>query len=182
MATDTSSDTQTTREPVQLASEIIGATLDVCNAFKKGEATMGDIMQISQKQIDTLYSVGYNLLKAKKYDKAEKIFQLLCIFAPKTIDYWLGYSICHKMQAHWEAAIMTYYIILRIQPECCGAYLNIAECLMHIDKFAEAKKCIEVLMALVDADENLLKKPNNTITVKRAAALLISINRKLSGQ
>ena len=59
-------------------------------------ATIGDVCNVSQDMLESLYSLGYNLYTSGNYKDAETVFSGLCLYDQEAVD---AYGLCSAMGA-----------------------------------------------------------------------------------
>lgn len=53
-------------------------------------ATIGDVCNVSQDMLESLYSLGYNLYTSGNYKDAETVFSGLCLYDHNDPRFWMG--------------------------------------------------------------------------------------------
>lgn len=71
-------------------------------------ATIGDVVNIGQDNIEAGYGLAYSLYSAGNYKDAETMFKALCIYDHNDVRFWTGLAGCRQMNGDLEAAIDAY--------------------------------------------------------------------------
>jgi len=84
--------------PIQKkALEVIGAG-----------GTMADLRGLTGEDIETVYSIGFNLYNQAKYAEAEPMFKFACFYRHLDPRYWMALANCRQMTKDYQAAIDAY--------------------------------------------------------------------------
>ena len=70
--------------------------------------TMRDIRGLSAEEIETVYSIGFNLYNQAKYAQAEPMFQFACFYLHDEPRYWMALGNCRQMAKNYQGAIDAY--------------------------------------------------------------------------
>ena len=73
-----------------------------------GGATIGDVVGISDDQLEVLYTVAYGAYQAKNYADAEVLFQALCLYKHMDPRFWLGLGGSRQGLKKYKGAIEAY--------------------------------------------------------------------------
>ena len=68
-------------------------------------ATIGDVCNISQDMLESLYSLGYNLYTSGNYKDAEIVFSGLCLYDPR---FWMGLGGSRQANGKYREAVDAY--------------------------------------------------------------------------
>ena len=55
-------------------------------------ATIGDVCNVSQDMLESLYSLGYNLYTSGNYKDAETVFSGLCLYDHNDPRFWMPWT------------------------------------------------------------------------------------------
>lgn len=72
--------------------------------------TIADVTDADPKTLDALYALAYNYYTAQDYEKAQTIFQALCVYKHNEEKYWLGLGGCRQALQEYGKAIDAYSI------------------------------------------------------------------------
>jgi type III secretion system low calcium response chaperone LcrH/SycD len=117
---------------------------------------MKDIRGLSGEEIETVYSIGFNLYNQGKYAQAEPMFQFACFYAHLEPRYWMALGNCRQMLKNYPAAIDAYGFAFMIDIEDPWPTIQTAICYL-----ATGNK--ELAGDSLTLAENAIKdKPNET--------------------
>lgn len=133
---------------LELDESLVDYALEIPDAILNGKTTVGEVFNITTAQQESLYSLAYDLYTNKKYDKATKVFDLLCIINPTERKYWIGAAGCKKLLHEYHAAIIYYTNMNMLWPAQLMIYLDLSECLIKLNMLDEAKACLNALISI----------------------------------
>lgn len=73
-----------------------------------GGATIGDVVNMGQDNIEAGYGLAYSLYSAGNYNDAETMFKALCIYDHTDERFWMGLAGCRQMNGDMAGAIDAY--------------------------------------------------------------------------
>lgn len=79
----------------------------IMDALSTG-SSIGDIIGITQEQMDVLYTIAYGAYQAKNYQDAETLFQALCLYQHMDERYWMGLAGSRQGLENYKGAIEAY--------------------------------------------------------------------------
>jgi type III secretion low calcium response chaperone LcrH/SycD len=71
-------------------------------------ATIGDVVNIGQDNIEAGYGLAYSLYSAGNYKDAETMFKALCIYDHNDARFWMGLGGCRQAGGDLPGAIDAY--------------------------------------------------------------------------
>ena len=80
----------------------------IITALNKG-ASIGDVCNVSDEQIEGLYALAYNLYTSGNFVDAGTVFQALCLYRHKEVRFWMGLAGCRQSQNDLKGAIDAYF-------------------------------------------------------------------------
>ena len=140
---------------------------EVFHYLSKGHS-MAEINHISEEQLESLYSIAYNLYTQNKYKEAAPLFQMLTMLDHYDTRFSLGLGGCYQMMQEYEKAIEIYAVCYLADIDNPTAAFYVSKCFMRLGKKEEA------LSALLQAKKaaaqqakymNLLTQIKNYITL-----------------
>ena len=131
-----------------------------------------DLQQIPEEEMEAYYSVAYNLYNAGKYEKAEKIFQFLCLYDHWQYKYWLGLGGCRQNLKDYAGAIDAYSMANLMNANDPTGPFHAADC--HIAS-GNREKAISALQAAIHFSG---EKEAYQIMKNRAEAMLALLQKK----
>lgn len=92
------------KETVEFSQEEIHTMMD---ALLNG-ATIGDVANIGQDNLEAGYGLAYSLYNAGNYKDAETMFQALCLYDHTDERFWMGLAGCRQVRGDLQEAIDAY--------------------------------------------------------------------------
>ena len=71
-------------------------------------ATIGDVCNVSQDMLESLYSLGYNLYTSGNYKDAETVFSGLCLYDHNDPRFWMGLAGSRQANGKYQEAVDAY--------------------------------------------------------------------------
>ncbi|MGC8718448.1 MAG: SycD/LcrH family type III secretion system chaperone [Thermodesulforhabdaceae bacterium] len=140
---------------------------DIVTAVVKGEMTLQEVKGFTDEQMEAIYSIGYNLYQAGKYNDAVQVFTWLGIFNPFVSKYWLGLGASLQMIKDFENALNAYAVAaITSEPEDPVPHLHAGECYVGMGDIEEAGKAFQM------AADFSKDKPKYAKTYQKALAFL----------
>lgn len=159
-----------------LDESVIDFSLEIPDAFLSGNTTLGELLNIPNDIQESLYSIGYDLFSNKKYDKASKIFDFLCMVSPTERKHWIGAAGCKKLLEDYNTAVFYYTNMTMMWPAQLLTYLDLSECMIKLEMLDEAKACLEGVLSICKVPEVLeLNKAVNSKEVEAKIHVLLTI-------
>lgn len=100
----------------------------------------------TQDDVVLLYELGYQLYQVGNYKKGEEVFRRLVVAAPLEKKHWQGLGSCQQMQNKYQDAILSWSMVVLLDPSSPLPHFHAAECLFslnQIDQGLEALKATE---------------------------------------
>jgi len=98
------------------------------------------LLQFSDDAIDSIASVALALYREDRFDDALALYVLLETFSPETPQFWYQAGISAHARGNEEFALKQYQAAYTLDETLVGAKIFIAECLLKLQRFEEAKK------------------------------------------
>ncbi|MDR1665714.1 MAG: tetratricopeptide repeat protein [Puniceicoccales bacterium] len=170
----TNEETDTKEAPPQTNetdAELEQLTQEISAAVAQGKITLGEALAIPKDKLEIMYATAYNLYNNDKYEKASTIFNVLCLYEPGNLDYWIGLGACQKLLNRYEGALISYHTILTLNPTYFTGYLELAECLFKLEQLPAAKKVIEAMLELAKNTDLVPSNETNGRALSKAQAM-----------
>ena len=78
-------------------------------------ATIGDVCNVSQDMLESLYSLGYNLYTSGNYKDAETVFSGLCLYDHNDPRFWMGLAGSRQANGKYQEAVDAYGLCSAMQ-------------------------------------------------------------------
>lgn len=155
-----------------LSEEIIDLNINLGQQLAQGKARLKDVLNISDKHMETLYAIAYNYYQKNKYEDAKKLFTLLCTYDPLKYKYWEGASATARLLNSYQEAVIAYGALLQLRPMKMSYYNELAECFLKLNQKDNAKQCCEAVLVAGDSEDFRKENPDMETCVNKAKGLL----------
>ena len=135
-------------------------------------ATFRDAFQVSDEQMKALYARGYELQRQQKYQQAQQVFEYLCYLNHFDEAYWIALGFCREQQKQHQKAVQAYVMAGALDVDNPVPPLRCAECLMRMDRLAEARSAAEMAIRVAGDDPRYARRR------ERAEFLLKAIDKR----
>ena len=115
---------------------------EITATFLEGGLTFKHLKNISDDDMEGIYSVGYSLYNNGKYDDAEKVFQFLTYFDHYSRKYWMGLGATWQMAKKHKKATEAYAMATLLDVHDPMPYLHAADCLLAQGDVENAKSAL----------------------------------------
>ena len=145
---------------------------DIVQTFLSEGGTLADIRGFEEKDMEVIYSMGYQLYNHGKYKDAEDVFKFLSFYNHLERKYLMGLGACRQMLKNYEGAVQAYGYAAMLDVEDPSAHLHAADCLLALERLGEAESALEATVHWAG------DKPEHAKTKGRAQGLLQLIKEK----
>ncbi|MBX2804442.1 MAG: hypothetical protein KTR19_00600 [Hyphomicrobiales bacterium] len=102
--------------------------------------TLGHAAGMPEKLLELLYGRALVWIEAGRLDRAEQIFQMLCMVNPKMADYWGGLGLCLLQRSAWGEALAAFDRAIDLSPAWGAMHFYRLEALVHMANWDEAAR------------------------------------------
>ena len=95
-------------EQKRAAVEYTQEELETMTKAALNGATIGDVCNVSQDMLESLYSLGYNLYTSGNYKDAETVFSGLCLYDHNDPRFWMGSPEAVRPTGKYQEAVDAY--------------------------------------------------------------------------
>lgn len=128
--------------------------VDLARRASRGEVLVKEELDITDDQMEAMYSVAYNLFQNKKYEDAARCFSMLSMLNPLEYKYMFGIGSCLQMNENYEAATLYYTIASGLDESQPAPFLHTAECMLATNEKEAARDSLEItLMRAADVPQ-----------------------------
>ncbi|NDE63635.1 MAG: hypothetical protein EB053_04695 [Chlamydiae bacterium] len=106
-----------------------------------------DIMELSERDLDLIYSMGHTFYETGQYEKAKVLFTKLVLTNPFVASYWKALGSVSSMLKESHDSLIYYSVSAMIDPVDPTIHLYAAKNLIDLNRLDEARG------ALVKAEE-----------------------------
>ncbi len=136
-------------------------------------ASIGDVCNVSDTQIESLYALAYNLYTSGNFEDASTVFQALCLYRHKDVRFWMGLGGCRQALGDYKPAIDAYgmagAVALLEDPQ---PFLFGAQCYLKLGDKVSAADALKGVLTLGDESN-----PAHASCHEKAKALLAMIEQ-----
>ncbi|OZG72687.1 CesD/SycD/LcrH family type III secretion system chaperone [Hahella sp. CCB-MM4] len=111
-----------------------------------GHSTLGDIKGISDRELEAVYTVAYNLYRQNRNGESEKLFRFLCLYSHLDKRFWMGLGACLQQQQKYEEAVQAYSYMAVLDVENPHPPLHAAYCYLALHDLEKAESGIEAAL------------------------------------
>lgn len=105
--------------------------------------TLKNIAGITDDDLEAIYAMAYNLVSARKFDKAEQLFRFLCMYDHTEKRWWNGLGITLQNAGKHEEAVNAYGMATLLDVEDPRPQAQAGYCLAALERWKEAKAALE---------------------------------------
>lgn len=150
----------------------IDKLMPLVKSMMMGQVTMKDLYEITDDEIEAIYSAGFNFYQHGKFDKAKEIFSSLCRLNYTDPRYFMGLAACHQMLKDYEKAIDTYSVAGLLEMTDPRPPFHAASCMLSLKKIEDAKVAFGSVIAICG------EKEEHKEVKKQAENLLEGLQKK----
>lgn len=151
--------TQTAEAAVQQRME------QIATAMITQGVPIGTFHDLTDRDYEAVYTLGYNLYGQGKYEEAAKAFAFLTFYNHLERKYLKGLAACQQMLQRYDVAIQTYAVAAILDVHDPEPTLRTAECLIGMGMIDEARESLDLVI------EETAGKPQYDALRTRAEAL-----------
>jgi type III secretion system low calcium response chaperone LcrH/SycD len=120
----------------------------VANRFLKGEVTLSDLLDLTDKEIEVIFLMGHYLYNYGKYASALSVFSVLTVYKPFISKYWRAAGAANQALKKYEEAVTAYDMALSIYFSDTISYTYRGECYLSMGRKSEGiddlRRAVEV--------------------------------------
>jgi len=109
----------------------------------RGETSLKAELGLTEKELEGIYAVAYNLYRNGKYGDARLCFAYLCMFDPTVYKYVFGIASCFQAEGQYQAAGTYYAFASGLDQAQPAPFLHLGECLLALSDRPGAKTSFE---------------------------------------
>ena len=106
-------------------------------ALEQGRS-LKDLRDISSRSLEGIYSIAYNLYQQSHFERAERLFALLCIYDHRNPRYVQGLVAARKSMKAYESTAQACALWINLMPEDPAPWLIAADCSLALGKHKAA--------------------------------------------
>lgn len=114
--------------------------------------------QLSQDEIESLYSYAFSLYEAARYKQAEALFTKLVLSSPFEPRFWRGLASSRQLNQNYKEALHAWCLVCLLEEKDASSHFHAAECMISLGEKEEAMKALIVAEGLLNKEDDSLKK------------------------
>ncbi|MFH5255819.1 type III secretion system translocator chaperone SicA [Burkholderia semiarida] len=118
---------------------------EILDAVECG-VTLKEIHGLSDRQMEGLYGLAYELYQQGQLDDAEKVFRFLCIYDFYCADFWMGLAAVHRMKREYQKAADFYAVAFAQGKQDYRPMLYAGQCQLSMGRRGKARQCFIVVV------------------------------------
>ena len=130
-----------TPDQTRAVEQLAAASLD-------GKLTLGAVHGYGPKEIEAMYGVAYELYEQRKYDRAQKLFELLVLYEGPVARFWLGLGGCYQHQGEYRKAITAYSLVALCDASSPTGSFHACECFIALREWDHARQALDAVRTL----------------------------------
>jgi type III secretion system low calcium response chaperone LcrH/SycD len=143
-----------------------GRAREISQKVLNGESTMQIELGLTEEQMESVYTIGFNLYRNRRNEDARRIFSFLAMLNPLEYKYHFGLAATCHVQNHFDMAALHYLQSAMIDDTRPEPWYHLSECLLALDDPVGAAENLPKAIQRCGSDENGHRIRN------RAAAML----------
>jgi len=138
-------------EEKQLLKETLG---EISARIKKDEPLTHEL---SNKDLETLYSRAYSLYQSGDYAKSKVVFHQLTAAKPLKQTYWLGLGACFQLEKNYEQALQAWGMASILDGHDPTPHFHAAQCCFALDDTEQGWNALKASKALLTSHHQDLR-------------------------
>ena len=128
----------------------------VIERFKKGEATLQEVLDVPDDEIESSYSVGLQLLKMEKFQTAATVLSSLTVLNPYDVRFWRALALAILKTNRPKLAITICNAALAVDEDDLPSRLYRAEAAIDANQTAIAQADLQRVAQSEDKDPKMV--------------------------
>lgn len=153
--------------------EVQDLSVKLLDHFSTG-GTLKSVAGITDDDLEAIYAMAYNLVSARKFDKAEQLFRFLCMYDHTEKRWWNGLGVTLQNAGKHEEAVNAYAMATILDVEDPRPQAQAGYCLAALERWPEAKSALEGAIMMCGS------KPEHAEILSQANGLLEKVLAKAS--
>ena len=137
-----------------------------------GGATLRDVADIGDDELEAVYAAAHGQFAARKYDKAADLFKFLCLYDHTEPRWFYGLGVVQQEKKDYAGAISAYGVATILDVDDPRPQIQAGYCLMAMNRWPEAESALEGAILTCGDD------PASAGIRKQAEALLASVQAR----
>lgn len=126
---------------------------------------------LTEDEGEAIYALARQRVATGQYEAAFRQFCLLTTFMPTHTKYLNGLALTHRLLGHYQEAMDVYHFALQLDGSDPRPALNVAECLLLMERPQDASAALEVVIGFCEGRDTA---PGVLARAKALAELLSS--------
>jgi tetratricopeptide (TPR) repeat protein len=114
--------------------------------------SFGEALGVSAGVIELIYARAHQWFAVGQTERAEALFEALCVLAPASADHWVGYGVCLKARSALQEAAQAFDRAAELRPEWAIPRFHATEVAVLTGAWAAAADALTAFEYRVAAD------------------------------
>lgn len=136
--------------------------------------SIGEIHDLTETDMEAVYSMAYSFYKNGKHDKADAAFRFLCFYDHLNPRWWVGLGANKQMQQDYEGAVKAYAFATVLDVENPKPQLHAGYCLMMLGQHNEATQALEGVIIAAGNEEKYKNYKEQAVALLQVAKSKLS--------
>ena len=135
-------------------SPTMASALARLNESLGGKRTLAEARGIDDAALESMYGIARELYINGQYARAQRSFELLCLYDHENARYWRALGACRELSKDYlgAAAALTFAAAHMARPDR-SLQLSLAECLMAAGRLDAAQRHLDELSSALEGPE-----------------------------
>ncbi len=129
--------------------------------------TMHEQLGISEKTINAIYRIGYQLYSEGSILEARAVLSLVTFLYPALNDFWFLLGLCEHRLGNYEEALLSYGMCIGCAPEDPRGYFWTVKAAYHMKNEALMGEVLEMLRMVIEHSDQEQKWAERYVALKK---------------
>ncbi|MFZ4116387.1 MAG: tetratricopeptide repeat protein [Chthoniobacterales bacterium] len=143
------------------------------------QETLPQKVNVTERQLEALYTLGFELYNTDNFEKAADLFRLLCIYEPQRTRNWIALGGANQNIKDYNAAIAAFLIASLQEPLSPEPRLYAAHSFIDIMNLPAALDSAQKALQLCENREDKKEVESRALSLLQALESYLSNNQVL---
>ena len=134
-----------------LNGEIDDKKIEEAVKLLMGGGTVRQARGFTRDQMETMYSVAYNLYATRQLEKADTVFRYLTYLDHTNAKYWIGLGAVQQLRRDFAHAVASYGYAAFLDLKNAKPLYHVAECYLALGDSEKAESALTAMKEYSDA-------------------------------
>lgn len=146
-------------------------TIEAVIQLVKELPSLAERKNLTSKQVESLYGLGYQLYEAQCYQEAADLLRCLCFFESRVADHWIALGGAYQHTKHHDNALAAFTMACLLDPHNPAPRFYTAHTLIDLKDLSLALESINIAIELCHHKPEYLDLYRRSMGLKHAIAL-----------